>query len=154
MKPIIDRCLSGTYLGTFWPLEQCFWCSAGSEGTLCKRGPINIGSQLGTNYGRSGASLRSSRDLIVCTDPDIDRCKSNPGSSLIFESKKWSKGTKKKYCRCRWSRFGIVSGSSFRPIDMKIRANDADGSNYSESSVSDPLAQGVVTPLQGGCNIL
>jgi hypothetical protein len=42
----------------------------------------------------------------------------------------------------------MVSGSSFGPIDLKIRTNDADGSNHSKTISSDPLVKGVATPCK------
>jgi hypothetical protein len=65
-----------------------------------KRGAINNGSRLGTNYGRSGASLRTSRDLLVCTGPEKDGRESNPGSYPHFLPPKVELGYEKQSCRC------------------------------------------------------
>ena len=43
----------------------------------------------------------------------------------------------------------MVSESFVCPIDIKIRANDAQGTNYTKPSFADPLAKGVATPLYG-----
>ena len=86
------------------------------------------------------ASLRSPMDLIICTDPQPDRFRTNPGSCSLFGVNKVGYGSKVVYFRCRRGRLKIVWGPRFCPIDLKIRANDAQGSNYSEPNFSDPLA--------------
>jgi hypothetical protein len=89
------------------------------------------------------ASLRSPRDLIICTDPQPDTFRTNPGSHSLFVVNKVAQGSKVVYFWCTRGRSKIVWGPSFGPTDSKIRANDAQGSNYSEYNFSDPLA----TPL-------